>query len=184
MAFRFGTAPKPVTVDGFEIECTVSYEPVHEAEVTEHPVEQGANISDHIRTKPISLSLEGCQSAAPIGSQLSEDAQAARPGEAYDFLVKLFGRIVTVSTELKDYENMALTRLSAPRDASTGEVLNFTCAFKQVRVVSNLTVEEPTELKSAKSVKDLGKKPTKPAPEPTVNRSLAKGLKLSILGGP
>jgi hypothetical protein len=173
---RRGGAVRRVTIDGFEVEATLTYEPVHEAEATEHPIIQGASPSDHIRKKPVTLQLEGVQSATPIDSVLraeTAEKQASRPREAYEFLQGLFGRLVTVSTDLGDYTNMTLLRLSAPRDVKTGEVLRFAVMFRQIRVVSNLTVDEPTLLLSKKSIRDLGKKNTTPTPEATKAKSIA-----------
>jgi len=179
-----GTPAKRVKIDGFEIDAVIAYEPVIEIDATEHPVEQGASPTDHIREKPVTLTIEGVQSATPLNEAQraeTQEKQAARPREAYDFLAKLVGRLVTIETELRVYSNMTLRRLSAPRDATTGDVLNFSASFSAVAVVENLTIEEPTTISYKPGTKDLGKQSTKPTDEATRKKSvLAKGADSEI----
>jgi hypothetical protein len=44
----------------------MSYGAEHSSEVTTHPVEQGANIADHVRVKPLQLKLDVFVSNSPI----------------------------------------------------------------------------------------------------------------------
>lgn len=58
--------PQRVTVDSFEIDCTLSETHAYDADVTEFEVERGANINDHRRTKPAELSISGLVSDTPF----------------------------------------------------------------------------------------------------------------------
>lgn len=56
-------------VDGSDllvIDVVLSVTPEYESEVTEHPVEDGADITDHVRVKNFKLSMEGIASETPI----------------------------------------------------------------------------------------------------------------------
>lgn len=76
-------------VDGsdlFVVDAVLSITAEHEAEATENPVEDGADITDHIRVKPIKLSLEGIASETPINlgaSLLGAASIAAGIGGSY-----------------------------------------------------------------------------------------------------
>lgn len=55
-----------------EFDALISIADEHEAEVTQHPVEQGADISDHIKVKNIRLKLEGVVSETPLDLDASK----------------------------------------------------------------------------------------------------------------
>lgn len=129
-----------------------------EADVTEHQVERGARIADHKRKLPARVTIEGLVTNTPVGraaqtraveftggsfqSATSEDSPFGVPGyaeEAFAKLEDLFDseELITVVTSLKTYENMAITKLTVPRDRSTGDALRFTVALKEVVIVEN-----------------------------------------------
>lgn len=58
------------------IDCTVNRTHVFANTVTDHPVERGANITDHVRPDPVRLSMVGVVSNAPIFLPAND-----RPGE-------------------------------------------------------------------------------------------------------
>jgi hypothetical protein len=150
--------PKLAIIDSLVLDCSISEQHQGDVEVTEHPVEFGANIVDHARPKPEQVTLEGLISNTPITlgqarrivstagvaveSSVLEDALAGQPGyaeAAYATLRDLREnpRLVTIKTALRDYEDMVMTSLSVPRDAKTGEALRFTATFRHVRLVKN-----------------------------------------------
>jgi len=59
--------PDRVRLDVITVDATMNETHSMEAEVTEHPVEQGANISDHIRPKLKRYTIDGIISNTPIG---------------------------------------------------------------------------------------------------------------------
>jgi hypothetical protein len=150
-------------IDGWEVDAVISFTPTHEAETTDHPIEDGSDPSDHIRVKPVMLQMEGLQSATPLGA----DADDLRPRATYQRLVKIQTdrRLVKIETYLGDYSNMALLSLSPPQDPTTGEALRFNVTWKQVSQVSTQTVElTPSDVALTK--KQVGKQPPKPASPP------------------
>jgi hypothetical protein len=130
--------------------------------VTDHPVEEGANISDHSRPEPdrvqveiyvsdTPLSVEQMQRAqkfmqqAGIGAILDPSGQAsvaAVPG--YSRAVRdrleqyqLTGQLVTVATAIKLYQSMVIESVTENRSAKDAEAFHATIAFKFIRVVQN-----------------------------------------------
>lgn len=166
-------------IDDLDLDCSLSERHAGDVEVTDHPVEQGANIADHARAKPEVITIEGMVTNSPLidGSLIDTAAAVTRAGAALDKLRKLkdTGTLVTVFTSIRQYENMVITSLEVPRDVKTGNVLRFTATLKQVRVVQNKTVAIKTNLSAAKSKQNLGKKqPTKA--DDSTSQSVLKAL--------
>lgn len=174
--------PTLVTIDAITIDASISEQHNSEVEVTDHQVEQGANISDHARVRPTTLSLECVISNTPITAQQAQRIvesggftfTATSPvqgyrGHAEQTFNKLEAlrdecRLITVVTSLKTYNNLILTSLSVPRNASTGEALRFSATFKSVTLVKNqTTTEKVTKTTQGNGKKSLGKQPTNTA---------------------
>jgi hypothetical protein len=140
-----------------------------EVEVTDHPVEQGANVVDHKREKPETLTLEGFVSNMPFG-QAGQDAfesgiDLAQTAYQQLLAIKAGVDLLTIVTPLRTYASMVMTSLNVPESAQLGGSLSFTASFKQVRVVTSQTVQVPTVLagKSKDKGGKQGPKPTDPA---------------------
>src|SRR5574342_5520 len=106
-----------VRIDDYLIDVTVAEEHELPAEVTAHPVEDGADITDHVRLTPISVTLEGIVSDTPIGRLAEQRAPDGRPSDdAYAFLKLVRSRRepVTIETSLETFTNMILQHLSVP----------------------------------------------------------------------
>ena len=106
----------------------------HSAEVatTSYPVEDGETRIDHAVRLPLKLTLEGWTSTwRPIGAGSSADE---RPADAWQYILDLMDRreAITVTTALATYENMLVTKASAPADRSTGGSLRFTLELEEI----------------------------------------------------
>lgn len=156
------------------LDASLSEQHTSTNEVTDHPVEQGVNIVDHVRPKPDTLKLEGLVSNNPLpaagaqptpitmGGVTFESRSAATPeaaGTAYRDLLNLKenATLLTVVTGLRTYDNMVIESLDVPRDAKTGAVLRFTCSLKQIRTAVLQTAKIVPTANSNK-----GKKATTP----------------------
>lgn len=181
------------SIGSIEIDASISETHVGRVEVTDHPVEQGAAVSDHARVLPETLTLEGFVSNTPLpvsngaltrrnslGVEFDSRSEMdlSRAGQAYTDLVRLknAGELFSIVTMLRSYDNMLMTSLDVPRDAATGDGLRFSASFKQVRVAESRTVQPATtsEDKTRPKTK-LDKKaaPTTPAPVDGQARSVA-----------
>ena len=141
------------------------------AVVTQHPVQDGSTISDHITILPrsgtmrvlvsnFSLSTaEGDARAAwdEIYAQ-GEAAQKTLPKRAEEAWKKLKDlvktrELVKVVTSLEVYEDVALTRVETTRDGDTGDALEIDIDYEQVTKVklkeTKVTVQvQPRDMKS------------------------------------
>jgi hypothetical protein len=97
------------------------------AEISEHPVESGESIVDHVRNLPITLTIDGLITNTPmnlIGLTAFDSAKRFINKESKDFSAMAFEKIeklfqerkpLTICTSLKDYRNMVLENLSIER---------------------------------------------------------------------
>lgn len=149
-----------IVLDTLVVDACIRQEHSDESEVTEHPVEQGADPADHVRLKPTIVNFDCIHSSTPLGSTASVPlGLSTRVREAYAFLLKAReeARLIPVTTSLRAYTNMEITSLRVTKESKTGDALAFTCSLKQIRIVQNL-IEKPTADLRAKGATNLGKK--------------------------
>lgn len=138
------------------------------AEVSEHPVEQGADVADHVNAAGDTLTMEGWVTNQPItlprtqmsGVTAETIARDTKAGKlltqgwtgAFDrkrtvdrLLVELIrrGQLLTVTTGLRQVDNLVLTRHRADRTAEVGDAVGVTLEFKRLRIASTQTVTVP-----------------------------------------
>lgn len=133
-----------VLIDGFPIDATVSESHAFDLDVTDHPVEEGADITDNARIRPAVITLSCIVSDTPLAAvasarDLPGGGGGAPSDEAYARMLAIRDarEPVVVTTSIATYANMVLQSLSIPRAASDGESLRFSATFKEVRIVKN-----------------------------------------------
>lgn len=166
------------------LDAVVSESHDAEMEITEFPVERGAQISDHARLKPERLTLEAIVSNTPLsreqqarkvevtgGGSIFSTADKERPAGiagpaelAYARLRDLMvqAQLVSVVTGLRVYDDLIIESLSVPRRAATGDALEFSVRLKTIRLVNNKVTTirvSKTKEPRAHSKKDQGKVP-------------------------
>jgi hypothetical protein len=177
-----------------------------QAQVTDHKVESGPNIADYIRPMPRRLSLSSIITNTPISTPQSQSrgvvgqvgtfqGQTGRTWKAvkfsgeFDRVRDVFGVLVDaalagatfgVVTTLANYENLAITNFSVPRDASSGNALNSTIDFQEIVTVDTQTVEAlpPTIQKTHR-----GPKPPKALDDNDQKAQRSRSFLRSVLGG-
>lgn len=145
-------------------------------EVTTHPIETGGNVSDHIRTTPDEIEINGVISDTPlrffgtaaaqqitanVTALLSNSDPTTRSSEAYRRLRQIMddGELVTVFTTLREYTDMAIVSLNVQRNARNGRSLNATMRLRQVISVAAQAQEVPIPEDPSKAIElELGKK--------------------------
>lgn len=165
-----------------------------DAQITDHPVEEGSDISDHVRRQPESLQLSAIVSDFPIVIARSNFAKPSAPGgdpnnrakDAYDFLddLKNKGFVVGLSTSLRDYRNMVITSLGVTRDKDSGNMASIQLALREITIAQTETVAAPEPVNASRKKKTkLGKKQKKAAtPATETKTSLLVDLIGSIFG--
>jgi hypothetical protein len=157
-----------------ELEATVSTNHEASATIVKHPIESGSNISDHISDEPDVVQIEGVVSNTPVLALASLRAEPSVPGgspetraeDAYEFLrrIKRRGLITTLVTKLRDYQNMAISKLTVPQDKDTSNIAALSIVFEEIFVAVTDTVDAPEPVnESRKPRSNQGRKPKKPA---------------------
>ncbi len=190
----FSSGPRqPWTGDLSVLSLDAAITEVHRGEnqVTEHPVEQGSDVTDNSRPKPDELKIEGFISGVPVGNasdpndpffqggQTYAPYAGGRAKAAFDLLrtLRLNSTIFDVVTDLHDYPNMTIAALEFPRDAMTGDSLKFSATLKAIRIVSSQTVAPPTTTTSTGGKVSGGNQATATAtPQQAKLQSLASKL--------
>lgn len=146
------------TTQGFEVT----------AEPTEHAVERGADVSDHVKPGPRTFTLEGVITNAPMVDDGTAPARGAvRPvpdGRGRTFTVFAWdapfervrvvdelltelvesGALVTLSTGLRPSStDLVGTRYRAERSAVVGDAVQVSIELRRVRLVTVRRVEVP-----------------------------------------
>ena len=160
-----------LTVGVVQFDASVSETHTRECQVTEHPVEDGVAITDHIRRTADRIEVNGIvtnhpliflasiQAVSPLTDDLSPVTDRAEL--AYQKLCELMdkGELVTVVTSLHEYASMAITSMSVTRDVQNGNVLNCSLSLREMVVAQTETVAAPVPAKAAmKKAKNKGKK--------------------------
>ena len=167
---------KPKAAIG-EIILDVAISETHtlQAKATEHPVESGCSIIDHIQILPDSIQMEGIISNTPtafLGTPFfNTDHYAHEAFEQLEALMKS-GQPIQIVTSLKTYKDMALENLTVHRSATKSEALCFSCSAKQIRMVESRIINIPKpKVKRAQPKKSLGKQPATQASEAVVQKT-------------
>lgn len=148
LLFRKGSALASVELDAVIREGATA-----SSRITDNPVEQGANMNDHIIIEPMTFTMEG------VVSNIASNAFAAVTGlftdgnqkaqATWNDLLKLqIDRTpFTLNQGLKSYPNVVIISLSTSQDVNTSNSLFFTANLKEFIFVGTetITTEQFTE---------------------------------------
>ena len=171
--------------DILQIDVTPNVNLSHSMAVTSFPVEGGATISDHAQKLPEVVTISGIISSTPLRViSFTPIIGDARPRAGFEILTELedSSELVRIVTDLKTYDSMALTNLSAPRRADTKHAVFFTATFTEITVVSSEVVVLPPEeqvQQTATKKQEVGKVTPKPQDDP-VKRGKAASVAFQL----
>jgi hypothetical protein len=147
-------------VDSVEVDVCTNEMHTLPSTLTDHPVEQGANITDHSRPDPRRVTLECLQSNTPLTGTDGTD----RARQLWQRFVDLHDnpKLISLDTVRDFYPSMAVESVTSPVDAKTSQALKFTLNLKEIRVVQNtFTQVVPTTDPRGQRKKDVGKVTTR-----------------------
>ncbi len=164
------------------------------ATITKHPVESGANVTDHIRREPETLNLEVIVSDTPLIFVASINARPSVPGgnpvtravDAYEFIkrIKDQGKTVTVSTRLRDYPSMAIASVGVTQDKDTGNIVRFRIGLEEITIAETGTKPIPEPVNASRTPSDdLGKQNKTPSPTEAESEVTRVSVLRGLLGG-
>jgi len=153
-----------------EVDAVMSESHEITATLTDHPVERGADLSDHKRPGQRRYRLEGLVTNTPLGSiPLTGENSSAdsvtgtvrdsgakanvlqfsdrfdRVRDVLDALTLLTetAQLVTITTDVRTYEDAQIVAVMAPRSAEAGDSITFTVDVTQVRIAETRDVGAP-----------------------------------------
>lgn len=149
-----GTSPAQLAlcktnIGGLFFDAVISVSTEHTATITSHPVQLGANISDHMYLEPISITMEIAMSDAMDSMVYGQWIGGyTKSVSAYRMLCDLQARRIpiTVLTRLNKYPDMVIESISVNDDYKSLYGLRATVSLKQVFVA-----EATTDTVSARS---------------------------------
>ena len=134
-----------------ELDATISQVHNLEADVSDHSVEEGSDISDHVRPRPKVIQLDGqvsdvaVETGYPGQSAVSSVVSLVKGDDpvkaAWGTLKAYFedGEIIDLTTSLATYDNIVIASFSVTRDATSGKILRFSMTLKQIRIATTAT---------------------------------------------
>lgn len=143
-------APKdPTKIGAIECDVLIEQEITLSSEVTEHPVEDGFPVHDHVIRRPVKLAMTIAISNMPV--TWYDRFGGNNPDRMSDAISKLeeiykAGDPITIATSEKIYENMVMTDCRIPKNRENGKILRVPLEFTQIRKVQVKTVYLSPEL--------------------------------------
>jgi hypothetical protein len=169
-----GTAKTEV----IEMDAVISHNIRYSASVTDHPVADGATISDHVRLDPTDISLTGVVTNTPVtllAGGIIPTLDRSRSRSAYEALLEVYnGReLVQIEDGLDVFTDMLMYSLEVPRDRATYNALQFTASFRKIVKVGLKVVEisEDDQALAAESTDTGTQTPDEATPEQTSQAS-------------
>jgi hypothetical protein len=155
----FPNKKSPVIIDGLDIDTTLTEEHSFNNTITDYPVEKGANITDHVKQLPETLSIDSITSDTPVRF-ISENFKALtrvdgsnRAQLAFNKILEFAGYstprqpgeeptkindpiLLTVITGLRIYTGMIISKVTFPININTGQSINYQVSFKKIKYVT------------------------------------------------
>jgi len=155
------------------IRAQVTIEETHQDElvITEHPVEQGASISDHAYKKPAELTLRlgwsnsGLQSIGQVVTTAYGLISSGSAGVNFNYVQEVYRKLLALQesripfdilTGKRKYTNMLIRSISTTTDETTEKALMVTLSCREVIMVQTRVVSVPP--------RNVHKDPAKTAP--------------------
>jgi len=137
--------------DGEQIELDVVTEerPEFNTDVSDHPIEDGASVSDHVALRPISVPMNGVIAGQGAGDKIA----TLRRWRNERHRLKFTGRNI--------FKNYVIQEFSSEHDAGVGDGFRFRLVLQQVQIVKPALVE-------VTSVDPVGVEPTEADPTPSL----------------
>jgi hypothetical protein len=122
------------SIEGLFFDAVIRLEHNTSRRITEHPIQNGANISDHSFQLPAKLTMEIGMSDAMDSLKAGQWPIQFKSYNAYQKLIALqkTGNPLTVQTRLNKYKNMIIEQINAVDDHNTTYGLRAMVALKQI----------------------------------------------------
>ena len=162
----------PATIGDLEVDCVIDHVTTFASQVTEHPVETGFVISDHVSRQAMKLSLTAIITPTPVQYfRMMGGSNPDRLSESASYFEQLYmaGEPITVVLPAGIYDNMVMTSCPLPRNVQDGFCYRLSLEFTHVTIVSMKTEEIPEQNASGDAVGKAGETGTDAGASSQVN---------------
>jgi hypothetical protein len=148
----------PTSVKIGELEAQTALEEVHHdaLQITQHPVESGASITDHSFARQAELLLTVGWSNSNLKAILGAIESLFTGGtmSKSDYVTGVYSQLLalqksrqpaTITTGLRVYDNMLISGLTVKRDQRTSQILLVEASFLEVIIVSTQSTTLPAK---------------------------------------
>src|SRR5580692_4636112 len=129
-------------IGGFVADVTIREEHEDELVVTENPVEQGADVTDHSFKAPARLTVDVGYSNSSLQSE--GDPNYVQDIYAQFLALQASRQTFDVITGKRSYTNMVITMLRTVTDQATENALFLTVRMRELIIVTTQTVSVPS----------------------------------------
>lgn len=147
--------PSQSVIGGIVVQVTIDEEYEDELEITENPVQVGANLTDHSFKRPMEAVLRCGWSNSSLGALAGAVAGLFSGGAvvASDYVGGVYAKLLqlqesrqplAVSTSLRNYGNMLIRSLRVRRDQETSQVLMVEASLKHVILADTSSSQLPS----------------------------------------
>lgn len=128
-------------IGGIFPDATLEEHHVDELKITDHPVEQGAAITDHAYKLPVAVTIR----AGWSNSSINAGGDPTYVQEIYQQLLTLQAsrELIDIVTNKRLYQNMLITRIQTDTDRKTANSMYVTVECREVIIVTTQTVTVP-----------------------------------------
>ena len=149
----------PATIGTLQCDCIVDHVTTFNSSVTEHPIEGGFVIADHVSRQPMKLSLTAIITPTPVSYfRVMGGSNPDRLSEASAYLesVHLAGEPITIVLPDRICNDMVMVNCPLPRNVQDGFCYKLSLEFVHVTIVSQKTEEIPEQNASGDAIGKAG----------------------------
>jgi hypothetical protein len=169
-------------LSAFGFDATTDERHTASAKATEHQVERGVNIVDHVRPDRRDFEIEVTISDTPVGQ---DHEGLTRVVDTWAQLLDVRDRalLCTITTRIETLENMALISAETVLTAADGTWITCRLLFAEVRLVSTEFVDDPVPTRTRDRRQVSRGSETTEEPTPVVQEVIQQSF-ARILEGP
>lgn len=145
------------TIGGIQLDTVIVEDHDNSVTITKNPVEAGVDITDHAIIQPKILFIRGAVTDTPLGGAAfgllidsitnlfgtSTESNVTRSQTAYDLFLTLMENRepLDITTGLRIYENMLLTRLTTSQDKDSSRIVFLDMTFEEILLTESTVID-------------------------------------------
>ena len=171
----------PTQVGSLKVDIVKSFEYTYDQDVTEHPVETGFEIADHIVNKPLKLTMTVGIASSPVTWFWKNGYGAKKFANGLQLLEEIRDKKepVTIVRPEKKYDNMVMTSCRVSKQDSTKSIIYADLSFIQIVKVTTQTTAIPENVVTASQEENAGETAANVGAADTTSVSLGDGGNVS-----